>query len=129
MRGECRGMHRLSRLRAPASIAVAGLAVALLSAQPALAANATSTNTLIVERPTLISAGYEWRITGDDNRNAKVDVTYRKKGETAWHSAIAPMRQNGEVTRGGGAQPQPGEPPVRVDPKTDPATLSVTYIS
>src|SRR6185312_12450286 len=85
------GMYRFSRLRVPCSIAVAGLAVALLSAQPALAANVTGSGTLIVERPTLISAGYEWRITGDDNRNAKVEVTYRKKGETAWHSAIAPM--------------------------------------
>ena len=122
-------MHRFLRLGPHCSIAFAGLAVALLSAQPALAANGTSSGSLIVERPTLISAGYEWRISGDDNRNAKVEVTYRKKGETAWHSAIAPMRQNGEVTRGGGAQPQPGEPPVRVDPKTDPATLSVTYIS
>ena len=35
----------------------------------------------MVDPPTLVSLGFEWRISGDDNRNAHVDVTYRKKGE------------------------------------------------
>jgi hypothetical protein len=36
-----------------------------------------------VEPPTLLSLGFDWKIAGDDNRNAAVDVSYRKKGETA----------------------------------------------
>ena len=108
---------------------LAALALAGLSATPALAENSVASGAFMVERPTLISIGYEWRITGDDNRNAKVAVTYRKKGETAWRNAIAPLRLNKEVTRGGGIQAQPGEPPVRADPNTDPTILSVTYIS
>ena len=31
--------------------------------------------------PTLVSLGFEWRIDGDDNRNAQVTVSYRKAGE------------------------------------------------
>ena len=119
-------MRGLLTLKSFGLIAVSACAMAL--AQPALVANTTQTGALMVERPTLISAGYEWRITGDDNRSAKVDVTYRKKGETAWRNAIAPMRLNGEVIQGRGAQPQPGEPPVPFDPN-DPAVLSTKYVA
>lgn len=35
---------------------------------------------LFVEPPTLINLGFEWRIDGDANRNAKVEVSYRKSG-------------------------------------------------
>jgi len=38
----------------------------------------------IVDPPTLINLGFEWQIKGDDNRNAAVAVSYRKKGETQW---------------------------------------------
>ncbi len=40
---------------------------------------------LIVERPTLICLGFEWRIKGDENRNASVAVQYRQAGDTSWH--------------------------------------------
>jgi hypothetical protein len=46
----------------------------------------------IVERPTLVSAGFEWMIHGDANRNAKVEVWFRKKGESAWKDALPLMR-------------------------------------
>ena len=46
----------------------------------------------LVDRPTLINLGFEWMISGDDNRNSKVEVSYRKKGETAWKSAMPLMR-------------------------------------
>ena len=39
---------------------------------------------LIVERPTLICLGFEWRITGDENRNASVTVQYRRQGDFEW---------------------------------------------
>ena len=34
----------------------------------------------VVDPPTLINLGFEWFIDGDDNRNAAVDVSYRKAG-------------------------------------------------
>jgi hypothetical protein len=56
-----------------------------------------------VERPTLVSLGFEWRIAGDDNRNASVEVSYRKHGEDAWRRALPLFRlQNEPVTGGSG---------------------------
>ena len=52
------------------------------------AQNATTPGEFTTELPTLASLGFEWRISGDDNRNAKVDVTYRKKGEREWRKAL-----------------------------------------
>ena len=40
----------------------------LLMASPALAANSTSAGALRVERPTLKSVGFDWRITGDESQ-------------------------------------------------------------
>jgi len=36
----------------------------------------------VIEHPTLINLGFEWLIDGDANRNASVEVTYRKVGDT-----------------------------------------------
>src|SRR4029079_6570645 len=63
--------------RSPRMIAV--LFASMLSAQ-----NATTAQRFVVEPPTLVSLGFEWRVDGDDNRNATVAVTYRRKGDTAW---------------------------------------------
>ena len=35
---------------------------------------------LVIEPPTLINLGFEWFIQGDKNRNASVDVAYRRYG-------------------------------------------------
>jgi hypothetical protein len=40
--------------------------------------NQTRTDELIVEPPTLGCAGFEWVIYGDENRNAEVQVSFRK---------------------------------------------------
>ncbi|MFP4580924.1 MAG: hypothetical protein ACLFQ6_09355 [Candidatus Sumerlaeia bacterium] len=42
------------------------------------------TGELIIEPPTLICLGFEWRVEGDSNGNAQAKVQYRKKGDTAW---------------------------------------------
>ena len=55
----------------------------LTAFQLSAADKATSKN-FYVEPPTLISLGFEWQIDGDDNRNASVAVSYRKKGDQAW---------------------------------------------
>jgi hypothetical protein len=55
----------------------------------------------IVDPPTLVSLGFAWNITGDDNRNARVDVTYRKKGEQQWRKALPMLRLDHEQVFGG----------------------------
>jgi hypothetical protein len=51
---------------------------------------------LFVEHPTLINLGFEWRIDGDANRNATVDVSFRKQGETAWRKGMPLVRIQNE---------------------------------
>jgi hypothetical protein len=51
---------------------------------------------IVIDPPTLINLGFEWPITGDDNRNARVDVSFRKKGEAEWRKAMPLMRLQGE---------------------------------
>src|SRR5436190_9585222 len=51
---------------------------------------------LIVDHPTLINLGFEWLIQGDDNRNARVEVSYRKRGETLWQQSLPLLRLQGE---------------------------------
>jgi hypothetical protein len=46
----------------------------------------------IVEPPTLLNLGFEWKIQGDDNRNATVAVQYRKKGQSEWKEALPMLR-------------------------------------
>src|SRR4029077_3508039 len=51
----------------------------------------------VVDHPTLINLGFEWVIEGDDNRNAHVEVSYRKQGETLWKQALPLLRLQGEL--------------------------------
>jgi hypothetical protein len=61
----------------------------------------TVTGEFFVDPPTLLSLGFEWKISGDDNRNARVDVTYRKKGEQLWHKGLPLLRLQREQVFGG----------------------------
>jgi hypothetical protein len=56
----------------------------------------TKPGELFVDPPTLINLGFEWRIEGDDNRNASVDVAYRRAGTTQWRQALPLLRLQGE---------------------------------
>ncbi len=51
---------------------------------------------LIIDHPTLINLGFEWLIQGDDNRNAEVNVSYRKQGHTQWKPGMPLLRLHGE---------------------------------
>ena len=63
---------------------LSALLVVFALAAPAQAAdNAVTAGAFVIERPTLKSLGFEWKISGDDNRNAAVAVTYRKTGKAA----------------------------------------------
>jgi hypothetical protein len=81
----------------------------LLASSTAQAANGVRAGVLTVERPTLMSAGFDWRITGDDNNNAKVEIAYRKKGDQAWKTG-QPMLRSGGSGEFVGAVPGPGGP-------------------
>lgn len=58
--------------------------------------NATTPGRFVVEHPTFHNLGFEWWISGDDNRNAQVDVQFRAVGETVWPNALPLLRIGGE---------------------------------
>ena len=70
----------------------ASIFLAVLLATPLFAADKTTSRDFFTEPATLLSLGFEWRIEGDDNRNASVAVSYRKKGETAWKDGLPLLR-------------------------------------
>src|SRR5512132_3283535 len=58
--------------------------------------NAVTPGRFHVEHPTLLNLGFEWAIDGDVNRNAAVEVRFRKVGTAAWRSALPLLRIGGE---------------------------------
>src|SRR5215475_11476543 len=66
------------------------------SAAPAGGEIRVKVGEFVIDPPTLINLGFEWVIEGDDNRNAKVEVSYRKQGEAQWKQALPLMRLQGE---------------------------------
>jgi hypothetical protein len=68
----------------------------VLGASAAENENKVKPGEFIVDHPTLINLGFEWLIQGDDNRNAQVEVSYRKQGETQWKQGMPLLRLQGE---------------------------------
>jgi hypothetical protein len=67
------------------------------AAQPAKASpDAVVPGELVIDPPTLINLGFEWFIQGDANRNASVDVAFRKRGSEGWRPALPLLRLQGE---------------------------------
>ena len=58
----------------------ASVASVLFAQSPGLVAQPDA---VTIEPPTTAALGLEWRIQGDDNRNASVAVAWRRTGETA----------------------------------------------
>ncbi len=83
----------------------AALFLSLASSGTLLAQNVTTSAGFTIEPATLVSLGFEWKISGDDNRNAKVEAFYRKKGEQNWRDALPLMRVQKEEI---GTAPGPG---------------------
>jgi hypothetical protein len=83
------------------------------------AQNATISGALGVQPPTLTALGFDWRISGDDNRNAHVEVSYRKRDELPWHKALPLLRLNHEQI---GTPTGPGYP-------APPASDGTTYVN
>jgi len=72
------------------------LALVALTAPALRAENGVRPGDFVVEPPTLICLGFEWAMSGDDNRNASVDVAYRRAGESQWREAMPLLRMGGE---------------------------------
>ena len=81
-----------------------------LATSPVRAETATVSGKLVVDAPTLSAIGVEWKIAGDDNRNAAVEVSYRRKGEASWHKALPLLRIHHEVINSAEPPFQPVEP-------------------
>src|SRR5512136_2207389 len=77
-----------------------GLSTFVAGTVPETYGNKVKAGEFVVEPPTLICLGFEWRIDGDDNRNATVEVVYHKKGDTAWKQAQPLFRQQREQAGG-----------------------------
>lgn len=82
-----------------------------MTSKGAFAQAPTAAGEFSIEPPTLVSLGFDWKITGDDNRNAQVEVTYRKRGETDWRRGLPLLRLQREWVNGG--PPQPNDDPLR----------------
>src|SRR5580765_869198 len=67
----------------------------------AAAGTAVTAGEFLVDPPTLINLGFEWFIQGDDNRNASVEVSYRKQGTTEWKQGMPLLRLQGERIKQG----------------------------
>src|SRR4051795_220121 len=79
-------------------------ALAVLSFTMAFAQTATMVaqpGAVIVEPPTTGALGVEWRIQGDDNRNASVALAWRRTGETAWRDGLPLLRLQAEAVEQG----------------------------
>ena len=63
---------------------------------PAPSPDVVTPGELVIEPATLINLGFEWFIQGDANRNAAVQVSYRKEGTTEWQPALPLLRLDGE---------------------------------
>src|SRR3954470_20326692 len=79
----------------------AALLSALVSQTPRARAadaksNAVTSGEFIIDPPTLINLGFEWLVEGDDNRNAQVDIAYRRRGDAAWKAGMPLLRMTGE---------------------------------
>jgi len=72
------------------------LASLILLSATASAQDSITAGRFTVEHPTLHNLGFEWSITGDDNRNASVAVEFRRVGDSSWREALPLVRIGGE---------------------------------
>jgi hypothetical protein len=101
-KGRIHSGQTVMRRAAGAVLAATCLCLSAPGAADALAplADATTPGRL-TSYSTLISAGFEWRIDGDDNGNCVVTLEYRKTGESAWRPAQPLLRvEHGIWTHG-----------------------------
>jgi hypothetical protein len=91
----------IGSIRALTVLCIVPLATVVAAQPPAaqpgkVSPDAVVSGELVIEPPTLINLGFEWFIQGDANRNAAVDVAFRKRGTSDWRPALPLLRLNGE---------------------------------
>lgn len=92
----------MSRSGIPAILVLVALSGGFAAAQRTAApVTRVTAGELVVDPPTLINLGFEWFIEGDDDRDASVEVSYRKVGDTAWQRALPMLRLQGEHIQNG----------------------------
>ncbi|HEY2817851.1 MAG TPA: hypothetical protein VGK44_12070, partial [Casimicrobiaceae bacterium] len=91
-------LSMLSRRGLIASTLAAAMIAASSGTAYAAQADMVKPGDLFVEPPTVTSLGFEWRIDGDDNRNAMVQVQYRKVGDATSKTGMPLFRLQGERT-------------------------------
>lgn len=74
------------------SITILVLILAISLTAFAYTENATTPGEISTPYPTLTCLAVEWLISGDDNNNSKVDVSYRVVGEKEWLNAMPLIR-------------------------------------
>ena len=84
------------RVLIPALLVLVAGAAAPGAQAPAVADDQVTPGELVVEPPTLLNLGFEWHVAGDANRNARVEVSFRKPGEAAWRPGLPLLRLGGE---------------------------------
>ena len=101
MRRQRPSVRRTAVRAAAAVIIVICTGLLIPSAPHAAGTLGVTAGEFVVDPPTLINLGFEWLITGDDNRNASVAVSYRKRGDSAWKTALPLLRlQNERIKQG-----------------------------
>lgn len=76
----------------PARIMYIFIIIICTSGQFLISRDAVSPGKFIVEPATLTNLGFEWYISGDDNRNAVVSVEYRIAGSKEWRESMPLLR-------------------------------------
>ncbi len=80
-------------------IAILMSAILMSAASLGFAQNTLQTGKLEVDPPTLIGGGFQWWVSGDDDRNATLEVDYRQQGKAEWRPAPEPYYSDGRVKR------------------------------
>lgn len=81
-------------------VALAGLFVVPVRTRAASLQNSVVSGAIAV-RPTLLCAGFEWSVSGDDNGNCTATLDYRRVGTSAWRPAQPLIRvEHGLWTHG-----------------------------
>lgn len=76
----------------PIVVAAAGRVLAAAAHAAPSNPQATVPGDFYVEPATLHSLGFEWNIEGDENRNGRVKVEYRRAGAVEWRQALDLLR-------------------------------------
>ena len=75
---------------------LATFAAGVLMADSAAATDKVTALNIEIVPPTVVSGGVDWKIYGDDNRNAEVSLEYREIGTSRWREGLDLFRLQNE---------------------------------